>query len=227
MKITKTVGLCPFCEIDTIVGNWNLDPSKNKETPIVNIYRNIVNDNGSVETLNDFKIFSDGVVKVGPCALLDYNKRINGSRNSYLSSIVAMATACKAFSLSEGFSRANQFIFGSVIRDELLNLSNIIKSNPIQHNIVQIDNEIHIQSDNDFRELGVIFRLQSSENDENSCKIDGDDRTVLGKIDWALNGDNVGYILNDGGIIFNKGLHLDYKSFITIIERSNLIAIKG
>ena len=66
MKITKTAGQCPFCGIDIDVNNWDLDPSKNKENPIVNIYRKIVNEDGSVETLNDFKMFSDGLIKVGP-----------------------------------------------------------------------------------------------------------------------------------------------------------------
>ena len=226
MKITKTVGQCPFCEIDTDVNNWDLDPSKNKENPIVNIYRKIVNEDGSVETLNDFKIFSDGLIKVGPCALLDYNKRVNGSRNSYLLSIVTMVTACKVFSLSTDFRRENQIALGNSIRDELLNLSDIIKSHPIQHNIVQIDDEICIPPDISFSEIGLIFNLRNQRND-GAYKIDGDDRTILGKIAYGLNGKTVGYILDDGGIFFDKELYFEYAPFRTIVTRSNIIAISN
>lgn len=105
IKITKTVGQCICCKIDTDVSNWGFGTLKNGENPVVDIYRKTVNDDGSVEKLHDFKIFSNGVIKVGPESLLDYNEIVNGSNKSYLQYIMDMDDACKAFSLSEGFSQ--------------------------------------------------------------------------------------------------------------------------
>lgn len=52
--------------------------------------------------------------------------------------------------------------------------------------------------------------------------IDGDDRIILGKI--SLGDDkSSGYILNDGGVIFESNQSLDYDVFNTIIVRSYAI----
>ena len=89
MKITKTVGQCICCKIDTDVSNWGFGTLKNGENPVVDICRKTVNDHGSVEKLHDFKIFSNGVIKVGPESLLDYNEIVNGSNKSYLQYIMS------------------------------------------------------------------------------------------------------------------------------------------
>lgn len=46
MKITKTVGQCICCKIDTDVSNWGFGTLKNGENPVVDIYRKTVNDDG-------------------------------------------------------------------------------------------------------------------------------------------------------------------------------------
>lgn len=65
MKITKTVGQCPFCEIN----EEEIGSSTNKDSPVVSVYRRIIKDDGSVETINDFEIFADGTVNVAPYAI--------------------------------------------------------------------------------------------------------------------------------------------------------------
>ena len=44
MKITKTVGQCICCKIDTDVSNWGFGTLKNGENPVVDIYRKTDND---------------------------------------------------------------------------------------------------------------------------------------------------------------------------------------
>ena len=60
MKITKTVGQCPFCDVDTHINAGEVHLVEDKTSPVVSIYRRIIKDDDSVETLNDFEIFADG-----------------------------------------------------------------------------------------------------------------------------------------------------------------------
>ena len=222
MKITKTVGYCICCKIDMDVSNWGFGTLKNGENPVVDIYRKTVNDDGSVEKLHDFKIFSNGVIKVGPESLLDYNEIVNGSNKSYLQYIMDMVDACKAFSLSEGFSKENRIALGNAVKDELLTISNVINRYLVPHNTVQIDDEIYIPPDISFREIGLIVNLQNSGNDR-GCKIDGDDRTVVGKIIYELGGKTTGYILNDGGIILTRDIYFDAEPFKTMVTFKTMV----
>lgn len=135
-------------------------------------------------------------------------------------------------------------------RCALLNRLDRIKDHPFQHNIVQIDEEVHVQtdisfiecdnvdgtcdSDNDgfydinavtvcWKNSGYKWELQTSEGD-GFHHIDGDDRIVLGKISLVDDDTkNIGYILNDGGVIFKSNQSLDYDVFNTIIVRSYAI----
>ena len=222
MKITKNIGHCLFCEIDTDVSNWGFGTLKNGENPVVDIYRKIVNDDGSVEKLHDFKIFSNGVIKVGPESLLDYNKNVNGSNKTYLQYIMDMTNACKSFRLSEGFTQENRIVLGKEVKDELLMISNVIKGHLIPHNTVQIDDEIDIPPDISFSKLGLIVNLRNPGNDS-GYEIDGDDRTVIGKIIYELGGKTTGYILNDGGIILTRDIYFDAEPFKDMVIGSRLI----
>ena len=221
MKITKTVGQCPFCDVDTHVNVGELHLLENKTSPVVSIYRRIIKDDGSVETLNDFEIFADGTINVAPWALLDYNKELDkGTCITYLSLIRNITAICKDYMNNPDNARC-----------ALLNRLDRIKDHPFQHNIVQIDEEVRVQTDISFREYNnvdgtcdsnneeYILELQTSEGD-GFCHIDGDDRIILGKILLENDTKNIGYILNDGGVIFESNQSLDYDIFNTIIVRS-------
>lgn len=65
--------------------------------------------------------------------------------------------------------------------------------------------------------------MQNSGNDR-GCKIDGDDRTVVGKIIYELGGKTTGYILNDGEIILTRDIYFDTEPFKTMVIRSMLIS---
>lgn len=238
MKITKTVGQCPFCDVIDHHNEEEFNLILNKDRPVVSIYRRIIKDDGSIETLSDFKIYIDGTVNVAPWALLDYNKEL-GNRTciTYLSLIRSLTAICKDYMNNPDNNRC-----------ALLNRLDRIKDRPFQHNIVQIDEEVHVQTDISFIECdnmdgtcdsdndgfydinavtvcwkngGYKWELQTSEGD-GFCHIDGDDRIVLGKI--SLGDDkSSGYILNDGGVIFESNQSLDYDVFNTIIVRSYAI----
>lgn len=220
MKITKTVGQCPFCYVIDHHNEEEFNLALNKDIPVVSIYRRIINDDGSVETLNDFKFYIDGTINVAPWALLDYNKELNDETCiTYLSHLRNIAAVCRSYTDDPDNARS-----AIVIKLDS------VKDHPFQHNIVQIDEEVHVQTDISFRECdnvgvtvylknnGYKWELQTSEGD-GFCHIDGDDRIVLGKI--SLGDDKIsGYILNDGGVIFESNHSLDYDVFNTIIVRS-------
>ena len=240
MKITKTVGQCPFCDVIDHHNEEEFNLVLNKDRPVVSIYRRIIKDDGSIETLNDFKFYIDGTVNVAPWALLDYNTGLgNGTCITYLSYLRNIAAICRLYTDDPDNAR-------SAILDKL----DMIKDHPFRHNIVQIDEDVHIQtdivfiecdnvdgtcdSDNDgfyninavtvyLKNRGYKWELQTSEGD-GFCYIDGDDRIVLGKI--TLGDDdakNIGYILNDGGVIFESNQSLDYDVFDSIVIRSSPI----
>nr|DAR95139.1 MAG TPA: hypothetical protein [Caudoviricetes sp.] len=238
MKITKTVGQCPFCDVIDHHNDEEFNLVLNKDRPVVSIYRRIIKDDGSIETLSDFKIYIDGTVNVAPWALLDYNKELGkGTCITYLSLIRNLTAICKDYMNNPDNNRC-----------ALLNRLDRIKDHPFQHNIVQIDEEVHVQTDISFIECdnvdgtcdsdndgfydinavtvcwknnGYKWELQTSEGD-GFCHIDGDDRIILGKI--SLGDDkSSGYILNDGGVIFESNQSLDYDVFNTIIVRSYAI----
>lgn len=238
MKITKTVGQCPFCDVIDHHNEEEFNLALNKDRPIVSIYRRIIKDDGSIETLNDFKIYIDGTVNVAPWALLDYNKELDDETHiTYLSHLRNVAAVCRSYTDNPDNARS-----AIVIKLDS------IKDCPFQHNIVQIDEEVHVQTDISFIECdntdgtldsdsdefynidavnvyrknnGYRWELQTSEGD-GFCHIDGDDRIVLGKI--SLGDDKIsGHILNDGGVIFESNHSLDYDVFNTIIVRSYVV----
>lgn len=238
MKITKTVGQCPFCDVIDHHNEEEFNLVLNKDRPVVSIYRRIIKDDGSIETLSDFKIYIDGTVNVAPWALLDYNKELGkGTCITYLSLIRSLTAICKDYMNNPDNTRC-----------ALLNRLDRIKDHPFQHNIVRIDEDVHVQtdisfiecdnvdgtcnSDNDgfydinavtvcWKNSGYKWELQTSEGD-GFYHIDGDDRIILGKI--SLGDDkSSGYILNDGGVIFESNQSLDYDVFNTIIVRSYAI----
>ena len=98
MKITKTVGQCPFYYVIDHHNEEEFNLVLNKDIPVVSIYRRIIKDDGSVETLNDFKFYIDGTVNVAPWALLDYNKELNDETCiTYLSHLRNIAAICRSY----------------------------------------------------------------------------------------------------------------------------------
>ena len=220
MKITKTVGQCPFCEIN----EEELDSSTNKDSPVVSIYRRIINDDGSVETLNDFEIFADGTVNVAPYAILDYNRKIVNRLTdiTYLQIVDNIAGFCKLY--SDIKHKGNSYLL-DMTKKSILRGVNFIKECPIQHNIVQIEEDEEIST-----ALNIIFdgsnhtlTLQKSECNDNFCKIEGDDRFIFGKVTLGNEKCPEGYILNDGGIIFDSNKTLSILTFSEIVDKVTVI----
>ena len=221
MKITKTVGQCPFCEIN----EDEIGSLTNKDSPIVNIYRKIIKDDGSIETLNDFEIFADGSINVAPYAILDYNRKIVNRMTdlTYLQIVGNIASFCKLY--GDIKHKGNRSDILDMVQKSILRGSNFIKECPIPHNIVQIGEDEEIST-----ALNVIFdgsshtlTLQSECNDD-FCKIEGDDRFIFGKV--TLGNENVcpeGYILNDGGIIFDSSKTFDVFMFSEIVDKVTVI----
>lgn len=222
MKITKTVGQCPFCEIN----EEELDSSINKDSPVVSIYRRIIKDDGSVETLNDFEIFADGTINVAPYAILDYNMKIVNRLTdiTYLQIVDNIASFCRLYSNIK--HKGNRSDLLDMTKKSILRGVNFIKESLIQHNIVQIGEDEEISA-----ALNIIFdgshhtlTLQKSEYNDNFCKIEGDDRFVFGKV--TLGDENTcpeGYILNDGGIIFDSNKTLSILTFSEIVDKVTVI----
>ena len=220
MKITKTVGQRPFCEIN----EEEIGSSTNKDSPIVNIYRKIIKDDGSVETLNDFEIFADGTINVAPYAILDYNMKIVNRLTdiTYLQIVDNIASFCRLYSNIK--HKGNRSDFLDMVRKSILRGSNFIKECPIQHNIVQIGEDEEIST-----ALNIIFdgsnhtlTLQKSEYDD-FCKIEGDDRFIFGKVTLGNEKCPEGYILNDGGIIFDSNKTLSILTFSEIVDKVTVI----
>lgn len=220
MKITKTVGQCPFCEIN----EEEIGSSTNKDSPIVNIYRKIIKDDGSVETLNDFEIFADGSINVAPYAILDYNRKIANRLTdlTYLQIIGNIASFCKLYDDIKHKENINDIL--DMARKSILRGVNFIKECPIQHNIVQIGEDEEIST-----ALNIIFdgsnhtlTLQKSEYDD-FCKIEGDDRFIFGKVTLGNEKCPEGYILNDGGIIFDSNKTLSILTFSEIVDKVTVI----
>lgn len=222
MKITKTVGQCPFCEIN----EEELDSSINKDSPVVSIYRRIINDDGSVETLNDFEIFADGTINVATYAILDYNMKIVNRLTdiTYLQIVDNIAGFCKLY--SDIKHKGNRSDLLDMTKKSILRGVNFIKESPIQHNIVQIgeDEEISVAMNIIFDGSNHTLTLQKSECNDNFCKIEGDDRFVFGKVILGNeNGFPEGYILNDGGIIFDSNKTLNVFTFSEIVDKVTVI----
>lgn len=222
MKITKTVGQCPFCEIN----EEEIGSSTNKDSPIVNIYRKIIKDDGSVETLNDFEIFADGSINVAPYAILDYNRKIANRLTdlTYLQIIGNIASFCKLYDDIKHKENINDIL--DMARKSILRGVNFIKECHIQHNIVQIgeDEEISTALSLTFDESDHTLILQKSECNDNFCKIENDDRFVFSKV--TIGSENScpdGFILNDGGIIFDSNKSLDRFTFSAIVDKATLI----
>ena len=224
MKITKTVGQCPFCDVDTHINAGEVHLVEDKTSPVVSIYRRIIKDDGSVETLNDFEIFADGTVNVAPWALLDYNKKVENKPDiTYLQVVGNVSALCILYGNVMGMDNS---IFPDNIRKLLLAELDIIKDRPIQHNIVQIgeDEEISTALSLTFDESDHTLILQKSECNDNFCKIEDDDRFVFSKVTiGSENGCPDGFILNDGGIIFDSNKSLDCFTFSAIVDKATLI----
>ena len=221
MKITKTVGQCPFCEIN----EEKIGSSTNKDSPVVSIYRRIIKDDGSVETINDFEIFADGTVNVAPYAILDYNIKIVNRLTdiTYLQIVDNIAWFCKLY--SDIKNKGNRSDLLDMAKKSILRGVNFIKESPIRHNIVQIGEDEEISA-----ALNIIFdgsnhtlTLQKSECNDDFCKIEGDDRFVFGKVTLGKEKCPEGYILNDGGIIFDSNKTLSILTFSEIVDKVTVI----
>lgn len=226
MKIIKTVGQCPFCDVIDHHNEEEFNLVLNKDRPVVSIYRRIIKDDGSVETLNDFKIYIDGTVNVAPYAILDYNIKIVNRLTdiTYLQIVDNISGFCKLY--SDIKHKGNRSDLLDMTKKSILRGVNFIKESPIQHNIVQIGEDEEISA-----ALNIIFdgsnhtlTLQQSECNDNFCKIEGDDRFIFGKV--TLGNENrcpEGYILNDGGIIFDSNKTLNFFMFSEIVEKVTVI----
>ena len=224
MKITKTVGQCPFCDVDTHINVGEVHLVEDKTSPVVSIYRRITKDDGSVETLNDFEMFADGTVNVAPYAMLDYNRKVdNKPDTTYLQVINNISALCVMYGNVMSMDNST---FPDNIRKLLLAELDIIKDHPIQHNIVQIgeDEEVSTSLNIIFDKSDRSLTLRKSECSDNFCEIDDDGRFVFGKV--TLGNENKchdGYILNDGGIIFDSNKSLDCFIFGAISYKATVI----